>query len=261
MTTLILSRPSMEVATDVQPPAAAAVERPPEAMDSARFRPRVLQMVSRVHDFIRECVGHRQTLAYLALDGPERIRFMANARVKNDMPNERRRLTRTFNMLRQAAESLLTERGGFAIATYNRAHAAYIRAEINRKRWIRYTQRGMEEELAIMQGQPPVPTAQRVPTPPIMAAQPVGMPLNPAPTRAAAAPIVVIPEFGDEPAAPEGTSPEEVCTICFERMRTFIFIPCYHLVACGTCTRGIFAADPHCPVCRAAITLVHRVYK
>lgn len=241
------------------PPTAAADPTPVDA-DTARFRHRVQRMATRVHDFLLECIGCRQTLASLATDGPVRLRNMARERLQDDMPNERRRLTRTFKMLQQAAELLLLQSGKDAIATYNRMHAAYQRAEISRKRWTRYTQRGMEEELAIPTGQPPppptVPIAPRVPTPPFpTSAQLLGV------TPPLAAPVVITPLSDDEPVAPDGASPDDVCVICFERMRAFIFIPCFHFAACGTCARRLFPADAHCPVCRADITVVHRVYK
>lgn len=51
---------------------------------------------------------------------------------------------------------------------------------------------------------------------------------------------------------------EQTCTVCLENRRNAVFSPCGHMCACIPCVRSL--RERRCPVCRAGITTVVRVY-
>jgi ankyrin repeat protein len=46
------------------------------------------------------------------------------------------------------------------------------------------------------------------------------------------------------------------CTVCLERLRTCIFIPCGHYISCSQCSEGMTT----CPICRETIQETHGVF-
>lgn len=46
------------------------------------------------------------------------------------------------------------------------------------------------------------------------------------------------------------------CVICFNRMKCFACVPCFHLCVCATCGVRI----EQCPMCRAPTTHLQRIY-
>ena len=47
------------------------------------------------------------------------------------------------------------------------------------------------------------------------------------------------------------------CIICFEKEKTFAFIPCGHKILCSECVKKKFQK---CPLCRKSVTGVLRIY-
>ena len=56
------------------------------------------------------------------------------------------------------------------------------------------------------------------------------------------------------PASDSGTLP--TCPICCTRPRDQVFVPCFHIVACGICSVNINT----CPICRRDISTKHKVF-
>jgi hypothetical protein len=55
---------------------------------------------------------------------------------------------------------------------------------------------------------------------------------------------------------------DDNCKVCFEKKAITVNLPCGHVVYCLACTHRCVTADKHeCPVCRANITEVKRIYK
>jgi hypothetical protein len=51
------------------------------------------------------------------------------------------------------------------------------------------------------------------------------------------------------------------CVVCMSNARESLLSPCNHLVACLSCAQTIFAsARPQCPMCRARITKITKVF-
>ena len=48
---------------------------------------------------------------------------------------------------------------------------------------------------------------------------------------------------------PQELQEQMLCIICTEQEKNMMIVPCGHVVACGTCWRGLEA----CPMCRVAI--------
>lgn len=52
----------------------------------------------------------------------------------------------------------------------------------------------------------------------------------------------------------EGVEEEDICTVCWERLREMVLIPCGHLVLCGECFEEIMEKpEKLCPMCRQEI--------
>jgi hypothetical protein len=49
---------------------------------------------------------------------------------------------------------------------------------------------------------------------------------------------------------------EQSCTICFERQKVIIFMPCSHLASCAECS----VALQTCPICRKKVEATIRTY-
>ena len=59
--------------------------------------------------------------------------------------------------------------------------------------------------------------------------------------------VIFSQDLTEEEAAVIGNEdPTALCIICFERLRTYAFLPCGHLCACTTCTIPMSS----CPICR-----------
>lgn len=59
--------------------------------------------------------------------------------------------------------------------------------------------------------------------------------------------------------APPPTGP--LCSICFEQPANYAAVPCGHKCGCGECFRNIMERGGRCPICRADIERVIRVYE
>ena len=46
---------------------------------------------------------------------------------------------------------------------------------------------------------------------------------------------------------------ESVCSICLDRPRTLVFVPCGHHVTCRDCATDIRSKTNQCPICRCTI--------
>lgn len=74
------------------------------------------------------------------------------------------------------------------------------------------------------------------------------------PARAAVAPA----PWPDEPELPDDAPEGEACVVCAARRKTALVKPCNHLCLCVTCAAT--APLTTCPMCRAPITGIVRVY-
>jgi hypothetical protein len=89
------------------------------------------------------------------------------------------------------------------------------------------------------------------------------------PTRSLASPPLASPQPAANPAAPK--EEENSCIICFDAPQNTVLVPCGHVPACWDCSLQIHAGKaggsaaargrPFCPVCRAKVTAVIRLYK
>jgi len=52
-----------------------------------------------------------------------------------------------------------------------------------------------------------------------------------------------------------------ICIICFERERNAFILPCAHLATCTDCAIELQSGTNKCPVCRADIAAVHKIFK
>jgi hypothetical protein len=50
------------------------------------------------------------------------------------------------------------------------------------------------------------------------------------------------------------------CVVCLAAVVEVAFVPCYHAQACSRCANEVRECDGHCPVCRAPITGLQRIY-
>ena len=51
----------------------------------------------------------------------------------------------------------------------------------------------------------------------------------------------------------------DTCVVCLDEAKTHVLVPCGHQCVCGPCGERLVQSD--CPVCRARVTMVMRVYK
>lgn len=72
------------------------------------------------------------------------------------------------------------------------------------------------------------------------------------------------PQGGITPSAPplaEAEPPrDESCSICLDAKKNALFVPCGHLSACFPCAQLILSSAQRCPVCRARIEKVVKVF-
>lgn len=60
------------------------------------------------------------------------------------------------------------------------------------------------------------------------------------------------------PSSPSHLSPDDhLCKVCLDEPSDHVFLPCSHQVCCGGCARAL----RHCPICRAHIQSVIKVFK
>jgi len=52
-----------------------------------------------------------------------------------------------------------------------------------------------------------------------------------------------------------------ICIICFEKDRNAFILPCGHLATCIDCATELQSGSNKCPVCRADIVAVHKIFK
>lgn len=55
-------------------------------------------------------------------------------------------------------------------------------------------------------------------------------------------------------------TPENCCTICLDNEATHLVVPCGHQCGCEECLLDVQQASGQCPICRAMITSIQRVY-
>ena len=112
-------------------------------------------------------------------------------------------------------------------------------------------------------------------TPPYEPTSPLSSPTAPAPAAAAASGEAWeeyhldadgVPHPGPAPgstaaaAARERKDAEaEQCSICLDAPRCYVFIPCGHMTACGTCARRFW--EKPCPICRKKVKAMQKVFK
>lgn len=61
--------------------------------------------------------------------------------------------------------------------------------------------------------------------------------------------------------APSGAVPGgDECAVCLERARDAVLAPCGHLCACYRCATRLERRGTRCPICRAPIASVVKVY-
>jgi hypothetical protein len=63
-----------------------------------------------------------------------------------------------------------------------------------------------------------------------------------------------------EPTATDNQPTRELCLICADAPRDAVCTPCGHLSACYSCLRTIIRSTRTCPICRARIRSVMRIY-
>lgn len=54
---------------------------------------------------------------------------------------------------------------------------------------------------------------------------------------------------------------EGTCVVCLERSCDTVLYRCGHLCCCFSCARELKVAGHHCPVCRAEVADILRVYR
>lgn len=52
---------------------------------------------------------------------------------------------------------------------------------------------------------------------------------------------------------------EKACVVCLTNEKTIGFIPCGHICCCPDCARNL-GDKPKCPVCRAEVTLMNKMF-
>lgn len=82
---------------------------------------------------------------------------------------------------------------------------------------------------------------------------PAAAPLSPRPATSYPAP------WPEEPAAPDDAADSALCVLCLARVAATVNVPCGHACACVTCAAG--GQLTACPMCRAALTTIVRVYR
>jgi len=51
------------------------------------------------------------------------------------------------------------------------------------------------------------------------------------------------------------------CTVCLDRMRDTVLIPCGHICLCYSCAKELVEHGPkQCPICRSSIQLINKIY-
>ena len=66
---------------------------------------------------------------------------------------------------------------------------------------------------------------------------------------------------GEEPTRPTRQLKEGQCVVCLEAPSDTVLYRCGHLCCCFSCARQLKVAGHHCPVCRAEVTDILRVYR
>jgi hypothetical protein len=62
------------------------------------------------------------------------------------------------------------------------------------------------------------------------------------------------------PRPPAEAEEEALCCVCREEERTTAFLPCGHRCACGTCAERWAARARTCPMCRAPVNGLARIF-
>ena len=59
-----------------------------------------------------------------------------------------------------------------------------------------------------------------------------------------------------------GDESGKLCCVCYEGAKDALFFPCRHIACCMECATALTtkSSSSHCPICRAAIRLVERVF-
>ena len=65
-------------------------------------------------------------------------------------------------------------------------------------------------------------------------------------------------ELDKKPSAEEESSNE--CVVCLDAPKTHILVPCFHKCLCEECAEQI-GVGGQCPVCRAVVTCISRVFE
>ena len=64
-----------------------------------------------------------------------------------------------------------------------------------------------------------------------------------------------------EPAKPTKQFKEGTCVVCLEYPCDTVLYRCGHLCCCFSCARALKVAGHHCPVCRAEVSDILRIYR
>jgi len=58
-----------------------------------------------------------------------------------------------------------------------------------------------------------------------------------------------------------GIEDESVCIVCFETKKDTVFYKCGHLACCNACAILMLEKNAECPICRARIIDVTKIYQ
>lgn len=63
-------------------------------------------------------------------------------------------------------------------------------------------------------------------------------------------------------AVSSGDESGKLCCVCYEGAKDALFFPCRHIACCMECATALTtkSGSAHCPICRAAIRQVERVF-
>jgi len=50
------------------------------------------------------------------------------------------------------------------------------------------------------------------------------------------------------------------CCVCMDAAKTFMFAPCGHRCACEACAKDVMSTTRECPMCRAAVSSIFKVF-
>ncbi|RLN73406.1 hypothetical protein BBJ28_00021533 [Nothophytophthora sp. Chile5] len=73
-------------------------------------------------------------------------------------------------------------------------------------------------------------------------------------------PLATVISLGGVPMESQSVSRESECIVCMENARDALCVPCGHASCCYDCLRAITNEDPSCPVCRANVEGVVKIY-